>query len=1165
MLLTLNLLPRLLAVMTLLILFRESVADVLIVPDDHWRIQDAIDAASDGDEVQVRPGTYLESIDFRGKAIVVRSLQGPELTRIRATAYNDSVVKFRNGEGRDSVLEGFELREGTGNCDLFFCYGGGVFCNQTNPTIRDCIIADNATTFDGGGIYVRNGGLRLEGCRILRNRAEWYNGGGIYARLSSIEVVDCHFEGNYGGGGGIYLQDSSAIVVGTSFVANQTAGEGGAIKSDGPVLEVRNCTFEFNISPGAAGAIERRGDITVEDCVFAFNDCHGDGGAMFIKNGTHVVRRCRFTGNTNYGQGGAIKQESDGLPFELSDCLFEDNQATVSEGGGLRTAGSRASVVRCAFERNSAHSGGGIKAVGIADRFPVVDCLFANNHAVLGTGGGMRCDSTETDVVACRFLGNDTSDTGGGFSCNGAATTLVNCIFSGNRAYWNGGGIDVHQGGNEIVNCTILDNTAYQGGGGIFADRTTTIANCIIRGNHSATHPQIKVDDWQHLPFVVRSNVEGFVPGEFLIDQEPGLADPDGLDAWAGTLDDDLRSTGCMAGIDFGDAALLPPDRHDLDGDGDVDEPIPFDALGRTRLVDDPGSPDEGVGSFIKLDLGAYEFQVGDPECAIEVDCDGNGIPDIQDIAACDGSAWCADCNGNGRPDACDLEYRDEPIEVGIAYWRFEEGEGTTVADLAPGGIDGDLVGVSAFGSDAPESVVPGTGMSNVGSLEVGETGFVRVRDPEQRLAMGRTDWTIEAWVRLDELGGMGDAGRRQYLLQRKPGDSPARKMDYAFLAQCGNLPYNVDRRYGKVSGLSGRELCVQLGNNADSWCVTSYLEIETTGWHHISAAIDGRLGVVRFTLDGVVDEVAFDEWGREAFEANLIIGAHQNGDGAFNQFLRGAIDELRIARGVLPLDRLMNRWPVGTSGDCDGNGVPDDCDIASGGLLDLDHDGLPDECEAGACPADLDGDGVVRGSDLGLLFVDWGGSGAGDLDGDGVVGGSDLGLMFVAWGPCPGDPCGKSGCDDGNECTIDRCNPVTGACMHRGLPGCVRDLCFDVFCDDGDPCTDDTCDPETGECIHIPIPGCGPNECDGIDCDDGNPCTSDTCDPLTGDCRYEVIEGCENAPCGDPEAGECDVPNPTPNCSDAGCCKSVCVVDDYCCTIRWDETCVELALSICP
>jgi len=55
------------------------------------------------------------------------------------------------------------------------------------------------------------------------------------------------------------------------------------------------------------------------------------------------------------------------------------------------------------------------------------------------------------------------------------------------------------------------------------------------------------------------------------------------------------------------------------------------------------------------------------------------------------------------------------------------------------------------------------------------------------------------------------------------------------------------------------------------------------------------------------------------------------------------------------------------------------------------------------ACVGDLDGDGTVGGSDLGLLFIDWGpcdGCGA-DLDGDGTVGGSDLGLLFVAWGGC--------------------------------------------------------------------------------------------------------------------------------------------------------------------
>ena len=55
-------------------------------------------------------------------------------------------------------------------------------------------------------------------------------------------------------------------------------------------------------------------------------------------------------------------------------------------------------------------------------------------------------------------------------------------------------------------------------------------------------------------------------------------------------------------------------------------------------------------------------------------------------------------------------------------------------------------------------------------------------------------------------------------------------------------------------------------------------------------------------------------------------------------------------------------------------------------------------------CPADLDGDRLVGGSDLGLMFIDWGTCGdcRADLDEDGVVGASDLGLLFVEWGTCP-------------------------------------------------------------------------------------------------------------------------------------------------------------------
>jgi hypothetical protein len=48
--------------------------------------------------------------------------------------------------------------------------------------------------------------------------------------------------------------------------------------------------------------------------------------------------------------------------------------------------------------------------------------------------------------------------------------------------------------------------------------------------------------------------------------------------------------------------------------------------------------------------------------------------------------------------------------------------------------------------------------------------------------------------------------------------------------------------------------------------------------------------------------------------------------------------------------------------------------------------------------PADLNGDGIVNGIDLGLLLGNWGGTGLGDLNGDGTVNGADLGILLASW-----------------------------------------------------------------------------------------------------------------------------------------------------------------------
>jgi hypothetical protein len=107
--------------------------------------------------------------------------------------------------------------------------------------------------------------------------------------------------------------------------------------------------------------------------------------------------------------------------------------------------------------------------------------------------------------------------------------------------------------------------------------------------------------------------------------------------------------------------------------------------------------------------------------------------------------------------------------------------------------------------------------------------------------------------------------------------------------------------------------------------------------------------------------------------------------------------------------------------------------------------------------------------------------------------------------------------CDDGNACTADSCDPVAG-CQHADLPDgtacgdgdvcngdetCVAGACAPgtpITCDDGDACTTDTCDPVTG---------CSSTSA----CDDGDACTVETCDP-TGGCTSDPMEGFAGVAC---------------------------------------------------
>ena len=88
--------------------------------------------------------------------------------------------------------------------------------------------------------------------------------------------------------------------------------------------------------------------------------------------------------------------------------------------------------------------------------------------------------------------------------------------------------------------------------------------------------------------------------------------------------------------IDTGDNEALPKDTHDLDDDGDTNEPLPLDLDESSRVLD--GDAD-GTST---VDMGAYEFRLPPPSC-------GNNVLD-QPNEQCDGTDDSA-CSGQCRTD----------------------------------------------------------------------------------------------------------------------------------------------------------------------------------------------------------------------------------------------------------------------------------------------------------------------------------------------------------------------------------------------------------------------------------------------------------------------------------------------------------------------------------
>jgi len=328
-------------------------------------IQQAVDAASAGDEVVVTNGVYATGGRAAGtnallnrvavdKPLTLRSVNGPQLTIIQGhqvTGTINDAGAIRGVYMADGArLSGFTVTNGA-TLATWNAWegrpehsGGGVYCDSTNAVLTNCLIIGNSASGSGGGAR----GGSLYSCTLTNNSSEWFGGGASGATLYS-----CLLTGN------------SASVAGGG-------ANGGAL---------HDCTLTANSAEQGGGAAVS----ILYDCLITANSASLYGGGAVGGN----LFNCRLTGNSADMNGGGVRN---GV---LYNCVLAANRAENGSAacGTYDWGGDACVLYNCTLVNNEAAASGCAVARLVGPRG---DCRLYN-CIIYGNRGANHSDSASIE------------------------------------------------------------------------------------------------------------------------------------------------------------------------------------------------------------------------------------------------------------------------------------------------------------------------------------------------------------------------------------------------------------------------------------------------------------------------------------------------------------------------------------------------------------------------------------------------------------------------------------------------------------------------------------------------------------------------------------------------------------------------------------------------